>query len=338
MKKTRLFTLFASLLLLAMPSAVLAQAPEIESMPTPLNLTYDGNPQELVNAGSAYNARWQYRLNPSDSWSNSIPKAVNAGEYPVYIRLKSNYDSRYDIYPGAVIATIKKAAPEFSRIPTAISDLVFNGKAQALVNTGFTDDGVVEYRLGNDGSWGTGVPTAVNAGSYTVHYRIVNGENHNDGGNSYVSVTIGTRDIANATIEVVPNLIECTSYTVKPSTVKVMDTSINYTLVEGEDYTLTNSGGVFPGSYTVTATGKSNYTGTKTGEYSIIGSLASADVTLENASAVYTGSELTPVEKVTIGSITLEKGTDYKVEYLNNINVGTATVKVTGIAPKYTGS
>lgn len=337
MKRTKLFTLFASLLFLAMPSAVLAQ-PRIDSEPTPLNLTYNGSAQQLLSPGDVYDGEWQYSLTSGGDWSSSIPRATSAGEYPVYVRVRAYDGSRYDVYLGPIIATIKKAAPEFSRFPTAKSDLVFNGKAQALVTTGFTDDGVVEYRLGNDGSWGTGVPTAVNAGSYIVHYRIVNGENHYDGGNSYLSVTIGTSDIANATIEVVPNPIECTGYTVKPSTVKVMDSSIGYTLIEGEDYTLTNDGGVAPGNYEVTVTGKRNYTGTKSGAYSIAGSLSSADVKLEYASAIYTGSELTPVETVTIGSITLVKGTDYNVEYSNNINVGTATVKVTGIAPKYTGS
>lgn len=338
MKKTKLFTLFASLLFLAMPSAVLAQQPRIYSEPTPRNLTYNGNAQLLLSPGNVSYGEWQYSLTSGGDWSYAIPTATSAGEYPVYVRVLADDGTRYNVYLGPIIATIKKAAPSYSTTPTARTGLTFNGTAQALVNTGFTNDGVVEYRLGNAGSWGTGVPTAVNAGSYIVHYRIVNGENHYDGGNSYVSVTIGTRNIANTAIEVVPNLIECTGYTVKPSTVKVMDSSIGYTLIEGEDYTLTNDGGVAPGNYTVTVTGKGNYTGSKSGAYSIAGSLSSADVKLEYASAVYTGSALTPVETVTIGSLTLVKGTDYNVEYSNNINAGTATVKVTGIAPKYTGS
>ena len=338
MKKTKLFTLFASLLFLAMPSAVLAQLPRINSEPTPLNLTYNGNARQLLSPGDVDYGEWQYSLTSGGNWSDDIPTATSAGEYPVYVKVKAYDGPRYDVYLGPIIATIQKAAPSYSTKPTAKTGLTFNGTAQALVTTGFTDDGVVEYRLGNAGSWGTGVPTAVKAGEYTVHYRIVKGENHYDSVNEFVSVTIGTRNIANTAIEVVPNLIECTGYTVKPSTVKVMDSGIGYTLVEGEDYTLTNAGGVAPGNYTVAATGKGNYTGSKSGAYSIVGSLSSADVKLEYASAVYTGSALTPVETVTIGSLTLVKGTDYNVEYSNNINVGTATVKVTGIAPKYTGS
>jgi hypothetical protein len=335
MKRIRLFEMFASLLFLAMPSAVLAQ-PRIHTEPTPLDLTYNGNAQQLLSPGDVDYGRWQYSLTSGGDWSYDIPTATSAGEYPVYVRVVASDGPHYNVYLGPIIATIKKAAPEFSRIPIAKSDLMFNGKAQALVNTGFTDDGVVEYRLGNSGSWGTGVPTAVNAGEYIVHYRIVNGENHYDGGNNNLLVTIGTRYIT-ATIEVVPNPIECTGYTVKPSTVKVMDSGIGYTLIEGEDYTLTNEGGVAPGNYEVTVTGKGNYMGSQTVNYSIVGSLSSADVKLDYASAVYTGSALTPNATVKIGSITLENGTDYTVEYFNNVNVGTATVKVIGLAG-YTGS
>lgn len=334
--------MFASLLFLAMPSAVLAQQaievlqPLINSEPTPRNLTYNGSEQELLNAGSVSDGTWQYSLTSGGDWSSDIPTATSAGEYPVYVKVKADKGPHYDVYLGPIIATINKAAPEFRRVPTAKSDLMFNGKAQALVTTGFTDDGVVEYMLGDAGSWGTEVPTAVNAGEYIVYYRIVNGENHYDGGNNNLAVTIDTRYIT-ATIEVVPNPIECTGYTVKPSTVKVMDSSIGYTLIEGEDYTLTNEGGVAPGNYEVTVTGKGNYMGYQTVNYSIVGSLSSADVKLEYASAVYTGSALTPNATVKIGSITLENGTDYTVEYSNNVNVGTATVKVIGLAG-YTGS
>ena len=342
MKRIRLFEMFASLLFLAVPSMVMAQQaievsqPRIYSEPVPRDLTYNGNAQQLLSPGDVSDGTWQYSLTSGGSWSSDIPTATSAGEYPVYVKVKADDGPRYDVYLGPIIATIKKAAPEFRRVPTAKSDLMFNGKAQELVTTGFTDDGVVEYRLENAGSWGTEVPTAVNAGEYIVHYRIVNGENHYDGGNNNLFVTIGTRYIT-ATIEVEPNPIECTGYTVKPSTVKVMDSSIGYTLIEGEDYTLTNEGGVAPGNYEVTVTGMGNYTGSQIVNYSIVGSLSSADVTLEYASAVYTGSALTPNATVKIGSITLENGTDYTVEYFNNVNVGTATVKVIGLAG-YTGS
>ena len=52
-------------------------------------------------------------------------------------------------------------------------------------------------------------------------------------------------------------------------------------------------------------------------------------VIAEIAEHAYTGSEIKPEPTVTIGSITLTKGTDYVYSYTNNTNVGTATVRVT---------
>lgn len=45
---------------------------------------------------------------------------------------------------------------------------------------------------------------------------------------------------------------------------------------------------------------------------------------------IYTGKEITPVVTVKLSDTTLVKDTDYTVAYKNNINVGTATVTVTG--------
>ena len=327
--------MFASLLFLAMPSAVLAQ-PRIHTEPTPRNLTYNGSAQLLLREGDVDYGRWQYSLTSGGDWSYDIPTATNAGEYPVYVRVVAEDGPHYNVYLGPIIATIKKAAPEYRTEPEARTGLTFNGTAQDLVYAGITYQGEVMYRMWSN-EYSKDIPVAVNPGTYTVYYRIKGDNDHLDGGDGSVSVTISARNITNATVQVLPNPIECTGYTVKPSTVKVMDTSINYTLVEGEDYTLTNEGGVAPGNYEVTVTGKGNYMGSQSVNYSIVGSLTSADVKLEYASAVYTGSALTPVETVTIGNHTLVNGTDYTVEYSNNINVGTATVKVIGLAG-YTGS
>ncbi len=45
----------------------------------------------------------------------------------------------------------------------------------------------------------------------------------------------------------------------------------------------------------------------------------------------YTGKELEPAVSVTVSGAPLSKGEDFKVKYSDNINVGTATVKVSGI-------
>ena len=52
-------------------------------------------------------------------------------------------------------------------------------------------------------------------------------------------------------------------------------------------------------------------------------------VIAEIADQTYTGSAITPEPTVTIGSLSLTKGTDYTYSYTNNTNVGTATVRAT---------
>ena len=54
-------------------------------------------------------------------------------------------------------------------------------------------------------------------------------------------------------------------------------------------------------------------------------------VVVEDTDYVYTGNEMQPSVQVSFGDIILVKDTDYTVEYSNNVNVGTASVTVTGI-------
>lgn len=65
--------------------------------------------------------------------------------------------------------------------------------------------------------------------------------------------------------------------------------------------------------------------------YETLYDISGAKVTVTNPSLTYTGSELYSAAIVTIGEAVLTEGVDYALTYENNINVGTATVVVTGI-------
>ena len=65
--------------------------------------------------------------------------------------------------------------------------------------------------------------------------------------------------------------------------------------------------------------------------------LASAQVTLSSSSYTYDGKEKKPGVTVKYKDLTLEAGKDYPVKYSNNINAGTATIKVEG-AGSYVGT
>lgn len=58
--------------------------------------------------------------------------------------------------------------------------------------------------------------------------------------------------------------------------------------------------------------------------------LGTANVTLSNNNYIYDGKEKKPDVTVKYGYATLQQGTDYTVEYLNNVKAGTATVTING--------
>lgn len=70
----------------------------------------------------------------------------------------------------------------------------------------------------------------------------------------------------------------------------------------------------------------------ETEEIAVIGKISIEDATVSDVVAkVYTGKALTQDPTVELDDVILEEGTDYKLAYSNNKNVGTATVKITGI-------
>ena len=66
-------------------------------------------------------------------------------------------------------------------------------------------------------------------------------------------------------------------------------------------------------------------------------SISKAEVTLSDKNLPYNGEEQTPTVTVEIDGKALTKDTDYKVTYINNKNIGTATVNIIGNG-KYEGS
>lgn len=180
---------------------------------------------------------------------------------------------------------------------------------------------------------GVMVPTT----GYTVNY----GENVNVG-TATVTVT-GQGDFKDAktvTFDIVQKAVEeqmvtlsnyeytYTGTLLKPE-VTVRDGET--TLTQDKDYTVKNDGGTAVGTYEVTVTGQGNYKGTASKKFVIRTKEAGVfDVTLSDESMTFTGSELQPTVTVKDGETTLTAGTHYTVAYQNNVNVGTATVVVTG--------
>ena len=134
-------------------------------------------------------------------------------------------------------------------------------------------------------------------------------------------------------------VLSVTSYTYdgKAKTPGVTVKDGTKTLVNGTDYTVKYSNNVNVGTATVTVTGKGNYTGSKSTNFKINAKTLPSNPVLSATSYTYDGKAKTPGVTVKDGTKTLVNGTDYTVKYSNNVNVGTATVTVTGKG-NYTGS
>lgn len=166
----------------------------------------------------------------------------------------------------------------------------------------------------NNTNAGTATVTITGKGSYT--------------GSSTKTFTIEAASISSATVTLSATSYNYDGLVKKPTvTVKVGDK----TLVNGTDYSVVYSNSINAGTAVVKVTGKGNYSGTASKDYTINAlSISSATVTLSATSYIYDGSAKKPAVTVKLNGKTLTSGTDYSVIYSNNKNIGTATVKVTG--------
>lgn len=112
-------------------------------------------------------------------------------------------------------------------------------------------------------------------------------------------------------------------------------------LTNGIDYDISYENNIRIGTAVMTVTGKGNYTGTITKKFAIKGELVSAD--LKFSSLKYNGTARKQNGSVLVKGnnngkkVTLKYGTDFKVAYADNTNVGTATMTITGKG-RYTGT
>ena len=158
------------------------------------------------------------------------------------------------------------------------------------------------------------------ADNYTVKFTAVEPGNFTGETSVKYSITkLSLENYAEVVFEGGKTNFKFTGELIKP-VVSIVDEYGN-TLVENTDYTLNNSGNTEIGSYNVTATGIGNYTGTITGNYRIVDkSLEDATIEITDGPFVYDGTEKKPGVKVLNGETELIAGTDFTVEYNNNVN------------------
>jgi len=156
-----------------------------------------------------------------------------------------------------------------------------------------------------------------------------------------INYTVVAKHLSDATLTLAQNSYEYTGTQIKPElTLNIGST----TLIQGTDYTVSYSNNINVADSsatkipTVTVKGKGNYTGTLSEAFAITpivldrtvgeGKLGKINVAEKYT---YTGAEIKPAVKVTyeLNGITKTVPTSaYTVSYENNINVGTATVRI----------
>ena len=97
--------------------------------------------------------------------------------------------------------TIVKATPTVTP-PAAVENLIYTGGSLNLVAAGTTDFGTLLYSTDGN-NYSEDIPTATDAGTYTVYYKVAGDANHNDV-SGYIEVTIMGKNIAACDITV-PN-------------------------------------------------------------------------------------------------------------------------------------
>ena len=164
--------------------------------------------------------------------------------------------------------TVTKATNGWTTQPS-VSGKTYDGTAVSV------DKGVAKFGTSTVSFSPGGSAAPKDAGSYTATFSVSGGANYTALSKN-VSVAIAPRDISNALIGTIPDQTE-TGSAVRP-TVTVNDGTPS--IITKNDYTVTYSNNVNPGTATVTLTGKRNYTGTKSVKFTIKPAPVSESATL----------------------------------------------------------
>lgn len=188
--------------------------------------------------------------------------------------------------------------------------------------------------------------TQKNAGSYTVSISTISSTGKEirvydpKTGNKVSSTTLDFKILpfeitsSNTTVTVNNANVIYNGQSFTPNLTVV--TTINgkkVTLVNNQDYIISTAETVLEhGTYNISIKGIGNYKGSLSNAGSItVSPKPVGDLTYSwEKEAYWTGSEIRPAVIVSYNGTNLREGTDYTLSYANNINVGTASITVTG--------
>ena len=152
----------------------------------------------------------------------------------------------YTVQSAEKKVTVTKAAIPASAITApAANALTYNGNEQELVTAGSVDAkyGEMQYRLGTSGGFSTATPTAADAGTYTVYYKVVGAEGYNDTAAKSIKVTVSPvkiKGICNVT-SVSKTYDGSASVTLPKANLAFLDAAGNMISLPESAYTITDA-------------------------------------------------------------------------------------------------
>jgi len=224
----------------------------IKSMnyPTEMSMTYGGAGTLLVKVEKetgtgAVSFQW-YKV--EDGKTTAVGSATTKNQFDLSAQKLSagRHTFRfsatcngYEKMSQDIVVTVQTANISASLItpPTAQENLTYTGQEQALITAGsVTDYGTMQYSLTENGTYSQDIPTGTDAGAYTVWYRVIGDENHNNTAPVSVAVRIGKKPL---TITGVTAASKPYDGTTNAGITNVTFDGVN--LNRGTDYTVTAS-------------------------------------------------------------------------------------------------
>ena len=123
--------------------------------------------------------------------TSTYVKGDPVDDYPITVTVNLSADllEKYTVTKKDGTLHVVKALAEVVKAPDAVENLVYTGKAQKLVTAGEAKNGTMVYSL-NGTTYQEAVPTRINAGTYTVWYKVVGNNGYSDTAAKSFNVTI----------------------------------------------------------------------------------------------------------------------------------------------------
>lgn len=251
-------------------------------------------------------------------------------DYTVQIKIEDNAGN--STVGDAYLTTQSVTAPTANSRP-------YDGTAQNLVNAGEAKFGTMFYCLEKDGVYSDQIPMATNAGTYTVWYYVSGNAGYADTTKESVTVTIDKVPLTISGVAIDTKVYD------RHTNAIVDEVTFNgfaneETFGQGTDFTVSaafadgNAGENKPVTVTVTlknTTLANNYYLTSS-TFSTVGTItpwivSAPSIVMEQGPFTYNGKAHTPWLEVRDNGLLIHSS-EFTVTYSDNVNAGTASVKI----------